>query len=183
MQKELPIKFLVISAFGFSLMTGILFSSMWLVQTVLWTILSSVIYFFYFKDLNFKYKVIFLYIFASYLILESFLKMVIFYSGNGSIWFNTLEHFMWSFYFSALIYFPLFKALKGKKLLFCALILLSIVNLIGVLNELVEFVIRSINGLEDLPYYQDSIRDLFLNIVGSFAFSVIIIYKKIKKDV
>lgn len=181
MNKELPIKFLVISSIGFALITGLLFASLWFVQTLLWLALAGVIYYFYFKELSSKHKIFYLYIFSSYLIFESLLKMIIYYSNSGFVLLNVFEHFLWSLYFSALIYYPLFKSLKGKRLLFCILILISIVNLVGVLNELVEFVLRSVNGLEDLPYYQDSIRDLFTNIVGSFVFSVIIFYRKSKR--
>jgi len=182
MRIEPVIKVLGVAIIIFTLVTGFLFSELWVVQTILWLILGFIIYKSQTKHLPVKYKFYFQYIILTYLLVESLLKTVIYYSTTGFLLLNSLEHIMWSLFFAALIYYPLFTALKGTNLILKIFVLISVVNLIGVANELAEYLLRTAIQLVHIAYYADTIRDISLNIVGTLFFSAIIFFKRPRSE-
>lgn len=170
-------KILILIAIISGILSGIFLYNLWLIQVILWLTLSLVIYLIYVKNLKKSYKSYYLLIFSGYLIIESILKLLIYNAASGLIFLNTLEHLLWSFSFAALIYYPLKTYLKERKPIFFLIILIALVNLIGVGNELVEYITRSAMQLKDPAYYSDTIRDMFLNIVGSGIFSIFILIR------
>ena len=173
---------IIFSAFSivFSLITGFLFSYLWVAQIVLWVLLSAIIYYLYFRKESKHLQGWFFRVFGFYLIFESILKILLSSTENTWVLINTLEHFIWSLYFAALIYYPLFLAIPNSSKLTKSLVLISVVSLVGVMNEQLEYILRSFSGLSNSAYYFDTIRDVTMNMLGAFTMAIAIFFKSRK---
>jgi len=163
----------------FAFATGYLLSYIWLIQLTLWLVLGCVIYAFASRE-NAKYKNSILLLISSYLILESLLKILIGYTNNTWLVINSLEHFIWSFAFASLLFYPINNYLKGKSQISIIIILISLVCTIGIFNELIEYIPRSENLSLGFAYYSDTIRDLFLNFIGSAISAILISFLRLR---
>jgi hypothetical protein len=120
-----------------------------------------------------------------YPIIETILKMVIFYDLIPYSYeiLNRIEHFSWAFFFTILL-FPVFKYfLKGinnKIVLF--IVIISFVCLIGTFNEIFEFLLRTMWNLYDATYYQDTILDTVINFAGTSIATLIFLYKRLDEE-
>lgn len=123
--------------------------------------------------------------FVLYPLLESILKAMIYFNIIPYSWLplNIAEHFLWAFSMTFFL-IPIFENYhltnQGNRfqILYKIFIVISLVTLIGNMNEFVEFLIRYFSGLNTVflyaIYYSDSIRDMALNTLGSICAILII---------
>lgn len=121
------------------------------------------------------------YIALAYPLVELGLKFLIIRNVVPYSWsfLNRGEHFMWAFSLTILIYPILYKThiklRKSEWLIFS----IGLVTIVGVGNELFEYVARLKMGFTDIEhfsvYYNDTIWDLFINFLGSITGSVILL--------
>lgn len=94
------------------------------------------------------------------------------------VFLNRIEHFAFSFCLS----FVIWSGTVGEKFAVRIILLLGLVNLVGLANEFLEYLIREINGF-DSQYccwvYQDTFIDLFINITASVIFCMFVGFKKV----
>jgi hypothetical protein len=153
-------------------------SLQWVVLPYLWFAISSFVFLNYTEQLNKLELKIFLTVVFGYLIFETAIKIIVADNilPDSYLLINLLEHFSWAACFSFVIY-PIFKNdFKLIRSVFTkAFILIGTVNIIGVANEILEFVMR-LNILNNTLYYPDTIRDLTMNLFGaSVIFGIIYI--------
>lgn len=83
---------------------------------------------------------------------------------------NRVEHFSWAFSFGVIAYFLLEKEFRNSQSrIFFFITFISIINFVGLANEIVEYFIRLSMGSSSAYVYQDTIKDLIMNIGGSLA--------------
>ena len=91
---------------------------------------------------------------------------------------NRFEHFLFSFVIS----FVIWKGTVSEKLYIRILLVIGLVNLIGISNEFMEYVIREIRGFDEqfaMWLYQDTIIDLSINLSTSVLFCLVVNIKRI----
>jgi hypothetical protein len=143
-----------------------------------WLIASALAYL-YSKDRLNKIELgSFLIISFGYVLVASVLK-ILFYNDaidNDYIWFNMVEHLLFSFGFGILLY-PFVKSEIQKLDFFITKILLvvGIVNIFGIGNEIFEAIVRELSDLSKAEYYVDTIYDLIMNLIGSSIAGIIIL--------
>jgi len=109
---------------------------------------------------------------VTYPILETFIKWMII--GNvipySWFWLNRLEHFLASLSIGILFYPFLKQTLRKLNTWECLIFWVCFVNMIGVGNEIFEYVIRHYMGIYEQPlYYLDTIHDMTTNIFGALT--------------
>jgi hypothetical protein len=143
-----------------------------------WLITSALAYL-YSKDRLNKIELgSFLIISFGYVLVVSVLK-ILFYNDaidKGYIWFNMIEHLLFSFGFGILLY-PFAKTEIQKLDFFITKIILvvGIVSIFGIGNEIFEAIIRELSDLSKEKYYIDTIYDLGMNLIGSSVAGIIIL--------
>lgn len=114
-----------------------------------------------------------------YPIIETIYKFIIIYElcDLNYVIFNILEHLVFSFCLT-LEFFYIFKNQISKDIILYINIL-GVVNLIGIINEISQFVLRISTIVITASHYSDTIKDCIINLLGaSFAILVIHIFKK-----
>ncbi len=172
-------KILIIFIIEYILLLGLsyILSYQWMILVSLWFALSIYILVKKGKNLTSKEHKVFIITVITYPLVETIIKILI--DKNilyGWATLNRLEHFSWSVAFTILIYmFFKTQISKVESKSFRLLILISIVSLVGIGNEFVEFIIREIYHLQLYAYYPDTIKDMITNLVGSSLASVLLI--------
>jgi hypothetical protein len=161
---------LVIATFASILVGTQIGSYHWSVQSVLWFALAFIISLQFKSSIQSRTRNAYFITAISYLVLESIIKILLYYTIVPGSWvfFNSIEHLLWSFAFGLLIYYylkPRLIRLDDPNLAF--LLFVGIVNLTGIGNEFVEYFLREMRGLESIVYYPDTIRDMLMNVIGS----------------
>lgn len=130
----------------YCLVSIILFSIMWGFQILVllggWYALRGIVVYILLKN-NKQYNSVinimiiypFLVIFTKYLMVNNFLSYE---------YINRFEHFLFSFVLS----FVVWKGSIGEKLYIRLLLIIGLVNLIGITNEFMEYVIREVRGFD-----------------------------------
>lgn len=91
---------------------------------------------------------------------------------------NRFEHFLFSFVLSFIIW----KGTNGEKLYIKILLVIGLVNLVGIGNEFLEYIIREIKGFDEkyaMWVYQDTVIDLMVNLIASISFLYVTLIIKI----
>jgi hypothetical protein len=125
--------------------------------------------------LNSKLKNTFLLVIIVYPLIASLIKFILL---NDTIpyswlWLNRIEHFLWATCFGILI-LPLIQLLtRNQSRIIAAICLIGLITVVGNLNEFVEYLIRDYLDLTKASYYEDTIIDMFINLLGSvFCFEI-----------
>jgi hypothetical protein len=143
-------------------------STQWIAMSILWFTLA--IYINTFKAALFirLEKNVFILITFIYPICETIIKISINenFIPYSWFWLNTLEHFIWAFFFTFMIYFSVKNKLTNQSSLNLVLLLIAFTSLFGNLNEFLEYLLREYWNLSSIVYYPDTIRDMFMNLVG-----------------
>lgn len=164
----------------YCLVTLTVFSVMWGIQILVllggwYSLCGIVLFILHKKGKPIKNVVLTMFFYPLFVIFTKFLM-----ANNviGYEYLNRLEHFLFSFVTSFIIW----NGLISEKLYLRILLVIGIVNLIGISNEFLEFVIREIWGFDEqfaMWVYQDTIIDLFINLLASVVFCLIVNTKKI----
>ncbi len=127
----------------------------------------------------------FLYPFIEYGIKVFIISNIIPYSY---IWINRIEHALFSIVISYYIFIVLDKIIpsqKIKKLHYSILLgvsTISLLNLFGVFNEILEMIIRIYWQMDMRRYYMDTMLDLITNLVASVLIVIILVINKTRND-
>lgn len=169
-----------------TIIAGYFIFPFWSVMLIVWFSYGfAMIFFGLTRSLPRKLLLVWHITFVLYPLLESILKAMIYFNIIPYSWLplNITEHFLWAFSMTFFL-IPIFEKypLKNQEnrfqILYKIFIVISLVTLIGNMNEFVEFLIRYFSGLNTVflysIYYSDSIRDMALNTLGS-VFAILII--------
>lgn len=169
-----------------TIIAGYFIFPFWSVMLIVWFSYGfAMIFFGLTRSLPRKLLLVWHITFVLYPLLESILKAMIYFNIIPYSWLplNITEHFLWAFSMTFFL-IPIFEKypLKNQEnrfqILYKIFIVISLVTLIGNMNEFVEFLIRYFSGLNTVflysIYYSDSIRDMALNTLGSI-FAILII--------
>lgn len=86
---------------------------------------------------------------------------------------NIVEHGIYSGFITIFVFIFIKTKLPRQPKLGLIFSILT-VNLVGVINEIIEYILRTYQGLELLAYYPDSIIDLATNLVFAGAGAILI---------
>lgn len=161
-------------------------SSQWLILTLAWFGITSIVTIRFLNNLNHREKVLFLFAAWFYPIFESSIKVFIEINlmkiGYDTL--NTIEHFLWPIFFGIIIYPMLKSEISNINSNFIKLLLIiGVINLVGIFNEQFQFILRNIMNLKKDVYYLDTIMDLTLNFLGSVAISIFLVFSKLKNKI
>lgn len=111
-----------------------------------------------------------------YPIVETSIKFIIFRNiiPYSYIWINSIEHGLFAVVTTSLLTMSTINSKFIKSRFIEVIFAISVFNLIGILNEILEFSIRYTNKLEKIGYYYDTLRDLIINLVMSTIAGIII---------
>ncbi|MBD3329455.1 hypothetical protein GF357_03105 [Candidatus Dojkabacteria bacterium] len=111
-----------------------------------------------------------------YPIIEMTIKFLIFRNiiPFSYWWLNSIEHSLFAIFTTTLLSISLINSSLIKTSLLTALTSIGIFNVVGILNEILEFGIRLAQNLEKIGYYYDTLRDLIINLAMSTLTAIII---------
>lgn len=147
------------------------FNTEWRIMTFVW-FTASIIIFLLRNKFNVLDSELLLWKFITifYPITEMLIRLGLKYDYlPDNIYLNSFSHILFSFGLYNLM-FPIFSGLKASKFTLIVLCF-ALTNVLGNLNEIFQFYTRS-NHLNPW-YYQDTIRDIMMNLVGSVIGSII----------
>lgn len=163
--------------------TSIVFYPLWGVQLFLWSSLFFVITTNKWEQLlPAKLTKAFFIVAVVYPALECLIKFAIIYNLIPYSWIilNRIEHSLFSFAM-LIILMPITYKFAKKGLMLATFISFLLVNLIGNLNKIFEFAIRSYWAMQSRfgAYYSDTVIDIIMNFLGSgLALVTIVINSK-----
>jgi hypothetical protein len=147
---------------------GLFISTQWLVIGFVWTMASIYIFNKKWNKLNEKYKALFVFTLIAYPFIEAAFKISFYFIQNSYQVTNRLEHFVTTFFVGLFLFFLLeFDSKRKLEGAFESFTYIAIVNFVGLVNEIVEFIIRYIIIPRLTGLYEDTMKDLVMNLGGS----------------
>lgn len=151
--------------------------------SVAWFLIGSYFIIFNLVDISHLSQFITLLFLFTFLPLLSLVKINYEYSLiPGSYYFlNPVEHFYTSFLLTIFTFLVVRREAIKMNLFMQFLLIIGIINTLGIVNEVVEYIIRARFNYFREDFYSDTMQDLVINFLGAvIAIGIIFLIDKIK---